>query len=58
MGVKLNPALQQSSLLLINKRFGNEEKQDLPLEDYYVSGVDKCKHLGVVLTETVIVTEK
>jgi hypothetical protein len=42
---------------IINKRkcqcmiFGNNDKEDLPLEDNYISGVDKCKYLGVLFTK-------
>jgi hypothetical protein len=30
--------------------FGKNEKKDQPPEDNYISGADKCKYLGVVLT--------
>jgi hypothetical protein len=38
--------------------FGNNEKKDLPLENDYINGIDKCKHLGVLLTKTVRVTKE
>jgi hypothetical protein len=31
--------------------FGNNVGQDLPLEDDYISAVDKCKYLGVLFTK-------
>jgi hypothetical protein len=40
---------------LINKKsecvFGNNEKELLPSEDVYVSGVDKCKYLEVLFSK-------
>jgi hypothetical protein len=63
MGRKLQEAYEQSSLI-INKRkseymiFGNNEKEYLPLEDDHISGVDKRKYLGDLLTKALIVTKK
>jgi hypothetical protein len=31
--------------------FGNNEKADLPVDDDYISGGDKCKYLGFLFTE-------
>jgi hypothetical protein len=31
--------------------FGNNEKEVLPLEDDYISGVDKCKYFGVIFAK-------
>jgi hypothetical protein len=53
---KLQEAYEQRGLIINKKKseyviFGNNEKEGLPLEDDYVSGVDKCKYLGVVLNK-------
>jgi hypothetical protein len=54
---KLQDSYEQRSLI-INKRqseymiFGNNEKEDPPLENDYTSREDKCKHFGVVFTKS------
>jgi hypothetical protein len=30
---------------------GYNENEDLPLQDDYINGVDKCKYLGVLFTK-------
>jgi hypothetical protein len=32
--------------------FGNNDKEDLPLENDYISGVDKCKYFRVLFNKT------
>jgi hypothetical protein len=51
---KLQEAYEQRSLIINTKKseymiFGNNEKEDLPLKDAYISGVDKCKYFRVRL---------
>jgi hypothetical protein len=50
-------AYEQRGLLINNKKskyviFGNNEKEDLALDDDYIWGVYTCKHLEVLLNKT------
>jgi hypothetical protein len=53
---KLQEACEKRCIIINKKKsehmiFGSNEKEDLPLEDEYISGVDKCKYLWVLFTK-------
>jgi hypothetical protein len=59
---KLQEAYEQRGLIINKKKsehmiLGNNEKENLPLEDY-INGVDTCKCVGVISVKTVRVTKK